>query len=162
VVDDRAAVPEATLSAEVQIPVLITSAEAPGQPPAGESGGADTAATSVVRWLAPGGPQIMPAPGHLRDRAAPLVLRPHVMEVGWHLTLPAGWCPDQADQSGVENALGAFHQSFSCSGGRLTLERRTEIHRRWFDPPQLPALAELALAEHRAAARRLRLDRLRS
>ena len=161
VVDDRAAVPEATLSAEVQIPVLITSTEAPSQPPAGESGRAEAAGTSVVRWPAPATADHAGARPSAGSRGAPGAAAPcH----GGRLApgLPGRLVLDQADHSGVENALGAFHQSFSCSGGRLTLERRTEIHQRWFDPPQLPALAELALAEHRAAARRLRLDRLRS
>jgi hypothetical protein len=35
-----------------------------------------------------------------------------------------------------------------------------DFNKFWIDPQHLPELAALALAEHRAAARRLRLDRL--
>ena len=114
-----------------------------------------------LRSLALGGPGATPSPGLLRARSAPVVLRPHVAAVTWHLALPDGWCPPQSDSSGLDNVTGTFHQSLTCAGGRLTVDRRTELRQRWVDPAQLPALAELALAEHRAAARRLRLDRLR-
>ena len=113
-----------------------------------------------MRSLALAGPRATPAPGLLRGRLQPVVLRPQVAVVTWHLALPAGWCPAQSDSSGIDNAAGAFHQSLACAGGRLTVERRTELLQRWTEPAQLPALGELALAEHRAAARRLRLDRL--
>jgi hypothetical protein len=155
--DAKAAVPEATLSAEVRIASFVAVSTPATEPPQARGAGEPAA---VARWLSLGGPQITPAPGTLRERVVPLVLRPHEMQIAWHLALPPGWCPDQADQSGLENALGTFHQSLACAGDRLTVERRTELRRRWIDPPQLPSLAELALAEHRAAARRLRLDHL--
>jgi hypothetical protein len=83
-----------------------------------------------------------------------------VAEISWRLTLPAGWCPAQSDSSGVDNEAGSFHQSVSCAGDRLTVERRTELRQRWVAAAQIPALEEVVLAERRAAARRLRLDRL--
>lgn len=169
-VDHDAEVPAATLTADVALPALVAlgalgqdgAAAAAGTPgtAGGQAASADPVSPVPLRSLALGGPAGTPSPGLLRDRSAPVVLRPHVASVTWHLALPDGWCPAQTDSSGVDNATGSFHQSLTCAGGRLTVDRRTELRQRWVDPAQLPALAELALAEHRAAARRLRLDRL--
>ncbi len=169
-VDHDADVPAATLTAAVALPALVALGQDGAAAAAGTAGTAGTAggpAASAdpvspvpLRSLALGGPAATPSPGLLRDRSAPVVLRPHVASVTWRLALPDGWCPAQSDSSGVDNATGSFHQSLTCAGGRLTVDRRTELRLRWVDPAQLPALAELALAEHRAAARRLRLDRL--
>jgi hypothetical protein len=169
-VEHDADVPAATLLADVALPALVAlgqdgAAAASGTPgPTGNAGGpaaiADPVSPVPLRSLALAGPAATPSPGLLRDRSAPVVLRPHVASVTWRLALPEGWCPAQGDSSGVDNATGSFHQSLACAGGRLTVDRRTELRQRWVDPAQLPALAELALAEHRAAARRLRLDRL--
>jgi hypothetical protein len=146
--DPDADVPAVTLTAAVSLPALVALADQGGATP------------EPVRSLALAGPSATPAPGLLRGRLEPVVLRPHVAAVTWKLALPDGWCPAQSDSSGLDNAAGTFHQSLTCAGGRLLVERRTELLERWLDPAQLPALAELALAEHRAAARRLRLDRL--
>jgi len=166
-VDHDADVPAATLTAAVALPALVAlgqdgAAAAAGTPgtAGGQAASVDAAGPAPLRSLALGGPAATPAPGLLRDRSAAVVLRPHVASVTWRLALPDGWCPAQSDSSGVDNATGSFHQSLTCAGGRLTVDRRTELRQRWVDPAQLPALAELALAEHRAAARRLRLDRL--
>jgi hypothetical protein len=148
-----AGVPAMALTATVSLPALVALAADGG-------GAAATGSAPPVRSLALAGPSATPAPGLLRGRLAPVVLRPHVAVVSWQLALPDGWCPAQSDSSGLDNAAGSFHQSLRCDGGRLTVERRTELRQRWLEPDQLPALAELALAEHRAAARRLRLDRL--
>ena len=168
-----AEVPLMTLTAGVTLPALVALAPDGAAVAAGTAGGpatspvVDTSAAGLVRAplalrsLALGGPGATPSPGLLRDRSAPVVLRPHVAAVTWHLALPDGWCPPQSDSSGVDNVTGSFRQSLACAGGRLTVDRRTELRQRWVDPAQLPALAELALAEHRASARRLRLDRLR-
>jgi hypothetical protein len=167
--------PVATLTAAVALPSLVALGEAAPEPRAGgdAAGGVGTGAgpgaalaaaggalAVPVRSLALGGPRVTPAPGLLRDRSAPVVLDPRIAQVTWRIALPDGWCPAQRDSSGLDNAAGAFHQSLACVGGSLTVERRTELRQRWIDPQQLPALAALALAEHRAAARRLRLDRL--
>lgn len=163
-IDQDAAVPGATLTAGVALPALVALGQDVSAAAAGTAGGPAASAapgTPVpLRSLALGGPAATPSPGLLRDRSAPVVLRPHVASVTWRLALPDGWCPVQSDSSGVDNATGSFHQSLTCAGGRLTVDRRTELRQRWVEPAQLPALAELALAEHRAAARRLRLDRL--
>jgi Domain of Unknown Function with PDB structure (DUF3857) len=167
---EDAGVPAATLTAAVALPALVALGQDGGAAAAGATAAAGTAGGPAagaapgtpmsLRSLALGGPGATPSPGLLRDRSAPVVLRPHVASVTWRLALPDGWCPAQSDSSGVDNAAGTFHQSLTCAGGRLTVDRRTELRERWVEPAQLPALAELALAEHRAAARRLRLDRL--
>jgi hypothetical protein len=169
-IDQDAEVPAVTLTAGVALPALVALAQdGAGAATAGAAGGTaegaapvapGTRIASIARSLWLGGPGATPAPGLLRDRSAPVVLRPQVASVRWRLALPDGWCPPQSDSSGLDNAAGTFHQSLTCAGGRLTVDRRTELRQRWVEPAQLPALAELALAEHRAAARRLRLDRL--
>jgi hypothetical protein len=172
-ISEDAGVPAATLTAAVALPALVALGQDGGATAVGATAAAGTAGTAggsaagatpgtpmSLRSLALGGPGATPSPGLLRDRSAPVVLRPHVASVTWRLALPDGWCPTQSDSSGVDNAAGTFHQSLTCAGGRLTVDRRTELRERWVEPAQLPALAELALAEHRAAARRLRLDRL--
>jgi len=169
-IGEDAGVPAATLTAAVALPALVALGQDGGAAAAGATAAAGTAGVPAagaapgtpmsLRSLALGGPGATPSPGLLRDRSAPVVLRPHVASVTWRLVLPDGWCPAQSDSSGVDNAAGTFRQSLTCAGGRLTVDRRTELRERWVEPAHLPALAELALAEHRAAARRLRLDRL--
>lgn len=167
-------VPHATLTADVTLPSLVAlSAPAVPVPPAGSDSnagpgsGVANAATATpgiaVRWLALGGPAHTPAPGLTRNRDLPIVLTPRVAESRWRLTLPAGWCPDQDEStSGAEHPLGAFRQSLRCTGGTLFAVRRVEIRQRWIEPQDFAALFDIALAEHRANARRLRLDRLSS
>ena len=150
-------VPAVTLTAKVDLPTMVAVGQAAAPQP---EGGSAPGELPPIRSLALGGPRATPAPGLLRDRSAPVVQFPRIEEITWRLGLPAGWCPPQSERSGVENAAGAFHQSLSCAGGSLTVERRTELRQRWVNPDQLPDLAALALAEHRAAARRIRLDRL--
>lgn len=103
-----------------------------------------------------------PAPAVLRDRTLPLFLTLGVTEVSWRMSLPRGWCPAQRDEGGADNEIASFRQAVACEGEVFTLERRTELRQRWVEPAQLPRLAEVALAEHRAAARRIHLDRLRA
>ncbi len=59
----------------------------------------------------------------------------------------------------VENDVGLYSQSIrhSESGNGVKIERKVELRRRWIEPEKLPALHELALAERRAAKRRIRL-----
>jgi hypothetical protein len=144
-------VPAAVLTAEVAVPSLMTA----GVSTSGEAGTA-----TEVRSISLAGPRTGPAPGTLHGRKEPIVLRAHVEEVSWRLALPAGWCPAQHDSTGVDNPAGSFHQSVACAEDHLTIERRTELRQRWVDAPQIPALEEIVLAERRAGARRLRLDRL--
>jgi hypothetical protein len=175
--DAAAAIPQATLTAEVTVPALVVAAAALADPGsagagagagavgggtggAGAAGAAGGAAAAPVRWLALASLLRTPTPGLLRDREVPVVLRPQVAETRWRLTLPPGWCPDQSDASQATQPVAAFSQSLRCANGTLEVVRHTELRQRWIDPTQFAALTEIALAEHRAAARRLRLDRL--
>jgi hypothetical protein len=45
----------------------------------------------------------------------------------------------------------------ALKGRELTLERTSELRRRWIDPGAFPALKEIGLAESRTNKRRLRL-----
>jgi hypothetical protein len=87
----------------------------------------------------------------------PVVLDPGVTEVEWKLNLPEGWCLPEAETVEAANALGRFRQTVETRGRAVLLRRETDIARRWAEPEDLPALRELALAEHRAAKRRVRL-----
>ena len=79
-------------------------------------------------------------------------------ETVWRLALPEGWCPPKASEKEVANAAGRFVQTVALDAdGRVVVERRSELRRRWFEPAELAELEELALAEHRAARRRIRL-----
>lgn len=76
----------------------------------------------------------------------------------WRLTFPEGWCPPLLGKTEVESSVGSFVQEIGRDAeGRFTVERRTEIRRRWIEVEDLGALKELALAEHHAATRRIRL-----
>lgn len=101
----------------------------------------------------------MPAPGVLDGRELPVVADPFSTQVTWSVTLPQDGCPPASGQEQtVENGLGSFRQSFQLDGRKLTLERRSELRRRWIEPAEFPALKEIALAEHRASKRRLRVE----
>jgi hypothetical protein len=100
----------------------------------------------------------MPAPGILDERELAVVAQPFSTQIVWNVILPEEGCPPAAGQDlAVENDLGSFRQSFKQEGRTLVLERRSELRRRWIDPAGFPALKEIALAEHRANKRRLRL-----
>ncbi len=76
----------------------------------------------------------------------------------WRLDLPAGWCPPRSETRKVENAVGSFSQTVALTpGGRVAVERRTRLDQRWFEAEQLADIKEIALAEHRASRRRIRL-----
>lgn len=101
----------------------------------------------------------MPAPAVLDGRELPVVADPFSTQVTWSVTLPQDGCPPASGQEQtVENDLGSFRQSFKLDGRKLTLERRSELRRRWIEPAAFPALKEISLAEHRASKRRLRLE----
>jgi transglutaminase-like putative cysteine protease len=101
----------------------------------------------------------MPAPGVLEGRELPVVADPFSTQVTWSVTLPQDGCPPASGQEQtVENDLGSFRQSFKLDGRKLVLERRSELRRRWIEPAAFPALKEIALAEHRASKRRLRVE----
>ena len=101
----------------------------------------------------------MPAPGVLDDRELPVVADPFSTEVTVSVTLPQDGCPPASGQElAVENDLGSFRQSFKLDGRKLTLERRSELRRRWIEPASFAALKEISLAEHRTSKRRLRVQ----
>ena len=120
-IDHDAGVPAATLTAGVALPALVALGQDGAAAAAGTAGtalsaggpaaGAAPGTALPLRSLALGGPGATPSPGLLRDRAAPVVLRPRVASVTWRLALPDGWCPNQSDSSGVDNAAGTFRQS---------------------------------------------------
>lgn len=101
----------------------------------------------------------MPAPGVLDGRELPVVADPFSTQMTWTVTLPQDGCPPSEGQElAVENDLGSFRQSFKLDGRKLTLERRSELRRRWIEPAAFPALKEISLAEHRTSKRRLRVE----
>lgn len=102
----------------------------------------------------------LPAASLLDGRVLPIVTAPHVREIAWAVALPGGACkPADGQDVKVENALGAFHQKVVYEPGepgRVRLERRTELKRRWIEPADFAPLKEISLAEHRSGKRRLR------
>jgi len=100
---------------------------------------------------------VMPSLGVLDDRDLPVVAAPLTEELSWSVTLPAGNCPPAPGQDvEVSNALGSYRQKVSLAGTKLTVERRSELRKRWIEPADFPALKEVALAESRTGKRRLR------
>jgi hypothetical protein len=100
-----------------------------------------------------------PDPGILEEREEPVVLDPRTTEMTWHLTLPEGWCRPAAAEQQVRNDVGLFRQTIRHAEASNSFDvlRRVELRRRWIEPADLPALYELALAEHRTQRRRIRL-----
>jgi hypothetical protein len=99
----------------------------------------------------------LPEPRHLSERALPLLLTPGVLEVLWKVHLPPG-CRAEATELEAANAIGRVEVALTSDEASFTLTRRTEIAARWLEASEAPKLAELALAEHRSARRRLRLE----
>lgn len=135
-----AGVPAATLTARVRLPASMTAVE-PGAWPA---------------FTVPQG-NGLPAASLLDGRDLPVVTAPYVSELAWKLELPGDACPPAEGQNvAVENDLGGFRQKVTLEAGRLHLERRTELRRRWIEPGDFTPLKEISLAEHRSWKRRLR------
>jgi hypothetical protein len=132
-------VPEAKLDAKVKIPTLGAPAEGalPAIPLPGNAS--------------------LPSPGLLDGRTVPLVDTPFISRVTWRVTLPRDGCKSDTAAVDVHNDLGAFHQTVTLKGRELTLERSSELRRRWIDPGDFPALKEIGLAESRTNKRRLRM-----
>lgn len=113
-----------------------------------------------------GGPGAFPSPRHLDDLAAdatpahPASVDAGVLEVRWRLGLPenAGLCPPRERADVAENDLGrVVHRVGVDAEGRVVVERIGELRRGRVEADELESLRELALAEHRAQRRRLRL-----
>lgn len=89
----------------------------------------------------------------------PVVLSAGEVSSLWRLELPSAWCHPKPDEKVTENAVGSFRQSIrQDEEGRTVIERTTRISRRWLEPADHSALRELALAEKRAAKRRIRMS----
>jgi cellulose synthase operon protein C len=133
-------VPAATLTARVRLPAPAAASE-PGAWPA----------------LSIPGEGSLPAASLLDGRDLPVVTTPYLRELAWNVDLPPGACPPAAGQDvATENDLGGFRQTVTFEAGRLHLERRTELRRRWIEPADFAPLKEISLAEHRTGKRRLR------
>lgn len=142
---DDAGVPSAALTAKVRLPA-VTAASASSSP-----GGWPSFPLPPL-----GG---MPSPGILDERKLPVVTAPFISEMSWTVALAADACPPAAGQDvKVDNVLGAFTQTISTQGRKLTVERRSELRKRWIEPADFPALKEIALAESRTGKRRLRWE----
>jgi len=145
---DDAGVPSAVLTAKVRLPASA-AASSPSAP-----GGWPSFPLSLF-----GGMGGMPSPGLLDERALPVVTAPFISEMSWTVALAADACPPSPGQDvKVDNALGAFTQRISTQGRKLTVERRSELRKRWIEPADFPALKEVALAEARTGKRRLRWE----
>lgn len=104
------------------------------------------------------GLETTPEPRLLDERDVPLVVWPQVSEMAWDLILPEGWCPPEEKDDRLENSVGVVVNSVAFQDGRIRVERRVELKRRWIEPGDFPQLRELALAERRAQRRRIRLE----
>jgi uncharacterized protein DUF3858 len=101
----------------------------------------------------------MPGSGVLDERDLPVVTSPFTNEMAWTVTLGPDACPPAPGQDvKVDNPVGSYRQTVAVAGNRLTVERRSELRRRWIEPPDFPALKEVALAESRTNKRRLRWE----
>ncbi len=118
-----------------------------------------TGATATPEPRRMAGAGLRDAGGGSNERSIPIVLRPHVVEARWRLTLPPGWCVPPADDQRISNDLGSYHQQIAGRGDRIVeIVRRAELRRRWIEPGDFSALEELARAEHQAQRRRIRLE----
>ncbi len=129
--------------------------------------GLELNATLAMRGLVQGGdgrrsfqlPGMLttPDPQLLRQREIPVALPARAVYMTWNLDLPDGWCPPVPRDDAVDNAAGTFRHQVTADGGGVRIERRAEMRQRWIETEMVPALYELAQAEHRAHQRRTRL-----
>ncbi|HKV12263.1 MAG TPA: DUF3857 domain-containing protein [Thermoanaerobaculia bacterium] len=138
--ENRAGLPSAMLEARVKIPA--TSLPQEGALPA-------IPLPSMTE---------LPAPGLLDGRTLPVAAAPFASRLDWKVTLPRDACTAEGQDIAVDNDVSGFHQKIAVNGKVLTIERRSDLKRRWIDPASFPALKEAALAEHRTNKRRLRVS----
>ncbi len=99
-----------------------------------------------------------PEPRLLEDLDVAVAYPAREIETHWRLDLPEGWCPPRSETQSVDNAAGSFKQVVGMTpGGRVAVERSTRLDQPWLEVEQLDDLKEIALAEHRASRRRIRL-----
>ena len=138
--ETRAGLPSATLEARVKIP------------------GAGSPAEGALPAIPLPSMTDLPAPGLLDGRTLPVATAPFASRLDWKVTLPREACTAEGQDVTVDNDVSGFHQKIAVAGKVLTIERRSELKRRWIDPAAFPALKEAALAEHRTNKRRLRVS----
>lgn len=99
-----------------------------------------------------------PDPGEVADLETAAAVSARTSATVWRLQLPEDWCRPQAEEKVTETAVGSFRQRVvHADTGHLSFERVTEIDRPFVNQDELNELKNLALAEHRAAKRRVRL-----
>ncbi len=110
------------------------------------------------RAVAPVALVAAPEPRILDDREVPVVLQLGIHHTRWEVTLPEGWCAPVPMDEQVENGVGRFSLRISGGeGGGLVYDRTIEIDRVLVGPDEFDELKALAVAENRAAKRRIRL-----
>ena len=92
------------------------------------------------------------------DESSSAVLRARTSSSLWSLALPEGWCPPRPADVAVENELGAFSQTIESIDGKMHVTRSASLLSNHVAAEAIAPLRELALAEHRNARRRLRLE----
>jgi hypothetical protein len=116
-------------------------------------------ATATGFSLSPPGGTVMPDPRRRGDRRVPVVGEPGSFESVWRFSLAGRRCRVRAAGQEVGNELGRFRQTVGTTpAGEVEMRRLGELYRRWIEPSEVPALVELAVAEHRAHRRLIRLD----
>ncbi len=104
------------------------------------------------------GMRVAPSPGDLSDGQVARALPATTAAARWTLALPPGTvCTSQTRDVQVDVPVGRFDQQISANGGQLVITRVATLRQRFVPASGLPDLHALALSEHRAHRRRLRL-----
>ncbi len=106
------------------------------------------------------GLRLTPEPRLLREREEPIVLTASSADMIWQINLPQDFCLGKASVVEVDNPVGTFRQQITPDPEhhRLRVERHLALKQRYIEPASFPALRELAVAEHQAEQRRVRLE----
>jgi hypothetical protein len=100
-----------------------------------------------------------PEPRDIADLETPAAISANIAKTIWRLRLPEGWCKPAEGEKVTETTIGDFRQTTTHDdSGHISIERTTEITQPWVGVEDLGELKKLALAEHRAAKRRIRLQ----
>jgi hypothetical protein len=100
----------------------------------------------------------MPPPSRLDDIETTLHYGIHQFRTVWTLKMPPEVCLPTAGEQAEENPLGIYRQVIRHGDGHsLQVDRFAEMRQNFVDPEHFEALKSLALAEHRAQRRRIRL-----
>lgn len=100
----------------------------------------------------------MPSPSRLDGIETTLHYGIHQFRTVWTLKMPPEVCLPSAGEQAEENALGTFRQIIRHGDGHsVQVDRFAEMRQNFVDAEHLEALKSLALAEHRAQRRRIRL-----